>query len=933
MSKLPSQPTRTYARYLAPVDVWAIAFGCIVGWGAFVMPGTTFLPLAGPLGTVVALAIGTLVMLVIGKNYAYLMEKRPGTGGVYSYAKEAFGRDHAFLCSWFLSLSYLTVVFLNATALLVLSRTVFGNVFRFGFHYNIAGFDIYFGEIALSVAALAVFGLIFIFKKPLLQGIQTVSALVLLLGVFVLTVVALPHMDWAQLPTFHPDSPSSVPGSVITIVLLAPWAFVGFDTASLETAHFKFSMKKSWRIIAASIICGGLVYIALTVISITYTPEGVGSWQEYVSTLDNYSGTSSVPTFFAAESSLGTAGVVIVGVTALAAIFTGIIAAYRASMRVLSTMAEDHIVPQRFLNSTVCILFVMILSIAFSFFGRNALNWFVDLTSFGAIIGFGYTSASAWKLAKNEGNRKIVVTGFAGTLISAAFCIAHLLSRVGSVETMGTQSFIFLSLWCLLGFVFYWRTIRKSDLSDFKGVVTSSTALLCVLIFTALMWFIKSVLEAADQGNLHGVIIQKGIALAVMVMLGVAVMLYTQDTLRKRHNQLERDKIHAEESSKAKSQFLFNISHDIRTPMNAILGYTHLARQEPDIPENVKDYIEKIDVSGKHLLTLINDILDMSLIESGKLELRNDKANIVETVTTAYDMFKVQMEEKKINYALDISGISHPCAVFDSNRLLRVILNLLSNANKFTPDGGSVYVGLTEGEADSENRAVYSLTVRDSGIGMNKEFTETIFEAFARERTATVSKTQGTGLGMSITKNIVDAMGGTIQLKTAPGQGTEFVIGLHFAPCEEELQDMQKEQAKTVIDFSGKRVLLAEDMAINRQIATKLLSRLGVEVEAAENGQAAVDKLTSHPAGTYDAILMDIQMPVMDGFEATAAIRALDDPALSAVPIIAVTANASDDDAKKARESGMNSHIAKPIDPSELSDTLAAILLDSEKNT
>ena len=292
-------------------------------------------------------------------------------------------------------------------------------------------------------------------------------------------------------------------------------------------------------------------------------------------------------------------------------------------------------------------------------------------------------------------------------------------------------------------------------------------------------------------------------------------------------------------------------------------------------------------------------------------------------------MFKVQMEEKKIDYTLDISGVSHPCAVFDSNRLLRVILNLLSNANKFTPDGGSVYVGLTEGEADSENRAVYSLTVRDSGIGMNKEFTESIFEAFARERTATVSKTQGTGLGMSITKNIVDAMGGSIQLTTAPGQGTEFVIGLHFTPCEEEPQDKQKEQAKADRDFSGKRVLLAEDMAINRQIAAKLLARLGVEAETAENGQAAVDKLTSHPAGTYDVILMDIQMPVMDGFEATAAIRALDDPALSAIPIIAVTANASDDDAKKARESGMNSHIAKPIDPSELSDTLAAILLDS----
>lgn len=777
-------------------------------------------------------------------------------------------------------------------------------------------------------------GLIFIFKKPLLQGIQTVSALVLILGVLVLAVAALPHLDWAQVPTVHPDSPSSVPGAVITIVLLAPWAFVGFDTASLETAHFKFSTKKSWKIIAASIICGGLVYMALTVVSITYTPDGVGSWQEYVSALDSYSGTSSVPSFFAAESSMGTAGVVIVGVTALAAIFTGIIAAYRASMRVLSTMAEDHIVPQRFLNSTVCILFVMILSIAFSFFGRNALNWFVDLTSFGAIVGFGYTSASAWKLAKKEGTRKIVVTGFAGMLISIAFCLAHLLSRVGSVETMGTQSFIFLSLWCLLGFVFYWRTIRKSDLSDFKGVVTSSAALLCVLIFTALMWFIKSVIEASEQdNNLIDVIISRGIILAVLVMLGIAVMLYTQDTLRKRHNKLERDKIHAEESSKAKSQFLFNISHDIRTPMNAILGYTHLAMQEPDIPGAVKNYMEKIDVSGKHLLTLINDILDMSLIESGKLELHNNKANIVETVTTAYDMFKAQMEEKKIDYTLDISGISHPCAVFDSNRLLRVILNLLSNANKFTPDGGSVYVALTEKELDGENRAVYSLTVRDSGIGMSKAFTESIFEAFARERTATVSKTQGTGLGMSITKNIVDAMGGTIQLTTAPGEGTEFVIGLHFTPCEDEPKDKRKGQDRGVRDFSGKRILLAEDMAINRQIATKLLARLGVEVEPAENGQAAVDKLTSQPEGTYDAILMDIQMPVMDGFEATAAIRALDNPALSAIPIIAVTANASDEDAKKACESGMNSHIAKPINPVQLSDTLAEILLDGEKST
>ena len=910
------------AKYLSPIDVWAIAFGCIVGWGAFVMPGTTFLPLAGPLGSVAALIIGAVLMLIIGRNYSYLMEKRPGAGGVYSYTKEAFGRDHAFICSWFLSLSYLSIVFLNATALFVLSRTVFGDFFHFGFHYQIAGFEVYFGEIMMSVLALEVFGLIYILKKPLLQFLQTAFAILLFLGVGVMTVAALPHLQASSLWEQSGLTDVPLPAAIITIVLLAPWAFVGFDTASLETAHFNFPVRKSRRIITVSIVSGALIYIALSIISISSVPEGFSSWQEYIANLDLLNGIPSVPTIFSAKSSLGTAGVAIVSMTALSAIFTGIIAAYRASTRVLSNMAVDMIVPKRFLGTTECILFIMIISISVSFLGRNALVWFVDLTSLGAIIGFGYTSASAFRIARKDKNSFIAVTGAIGTVISVIFALVHLISRIGYIETMQTQSFFMLALWCLLGFVFYWRTIRKSELSDFNGVVTSSTILFCLLLFSIIMWFIKSILDENGAVNLQDLIIHNSIIMVIIIIIGVALMLYTQDTLRKRHNRLARDKIRADESSKAKSRFLFNISHDIRTPMNAILGYTHLAREEENLPENVGEYLDKIDLSGKHLLTLINDILDMSLIETGKLVLRNEKADITATARGAYDMFYSQMVEKDIHGEISIN-VQHQMAEYDTNRLMRVILNLLSNACKFTPKGGNISLTLTERPCEEKNKGIYTLRVKDDGIGMSKEFTASVFEAFERERTSTVSQTQGTGLGMSICKSIIDAMNGTIDIITASNEGTEFIITVTL-PCFADSinKSADKKNKSRSRDFSGKRLLLVDDMAINRQIATRLLEKLGFAVESAENGQAAVDTLTEKGADYYDAVLMDIQMPVMDGYEATRAIRQKSEMYFKCIPIIAVTANASDEDAQKATLAGMNGHISKPISPVELADTL-----------
>ena len=922
-------PETEMDRYLSRTDVWAVAFGCIIGWGAFVMPGTTFLPIAGPGGTVVAMAVSAAIMLVIGMNYAYLMVRRPGTGGVYTYTKEAFGRDHAFLCAWFLSLSYLTIVFLNATALFVVSRTLFGNALQRGFHYAVAGHEVYISEVMISVTALVVTGLLFIVHKPLLQRLQTVLAILLLLGALAITLICLPNIDPGSVFHFFGEERGISPSVILTIVLLSPWAFVGFDVISLETAHFRFPVRLSRGIIILSILMGGFVYAAMSIVSITSVPDGYPSWQEYIANLDALEGVAMVPTFFAAQSIMGRGGLLLMAVTALAAIFTGIIGAYRATTRVLSTMAEDRIISARFKSTAFCSLFIMGASAAISFLGRNALEWFVELTTFGAIVGFGYTSASAYRFAKAENNRRIVASSITGTVITAAFAIVQLIPKVTMLETMGAQSFFLLALWCLLGFVFYWRTMKESSLEDYSGVSTSSTVLFSLLLYSLLMWFGLELLASAHTEEESRSIVQNGFLLIILTFVGLLVMFYVQGLVRKHHDELEREKILAEEMSRAKSKFLFSMSHDIRTPMNAIIGFTALARQEGTSAEEKDYYLEKIDNSGQQLLGIINDVLDMSRIESGKMELFPVVMNLVEAMNVQHDVFAEQMKGKEIDFTVETEGVTDPWVLCDQNRFNRILLNLLSNSCKFTPEKGMVKATLRQlGRTDKTG--IYELRVLDNGIGMSEEFAADMFRPFERERTSTVSGIQGTGLGLSITKSIVELMEGTIDVSSASGKGTEFVIGLTL-PLAEAPEEAAAEAAPEKVDFESLRILLAEDNEINREIAGMLLTQFGCTVEHAVNGQEALDMVEGSEPGYYDLVLMDIQMPVMDGYEATKRIRGLPDRELAQIPIIAMTANAFREDEKAAGEAGMDAHIAKPLDVQKMLQTIAEVLGSREK--
>ena len=388
------------------------------------------------------------------------------------------------------------------------------------------------------------------------------------------------------------------------------------------------------------------------------------------------------------------------------------------------------------------------------------------------------------------------------------------------------------------------------------------------------------------------------------------------------NEQLEGRLIAAERANEAKSFFLSNMSHDIRTPLNAILGYIMLAQREGQTKEEITRYLRKTDVAGHQLLSIVNDVLEMSRIESGKLELEPECINIEKNIREAAELMTGQMEAKSIRYEVRCD-VEHPCVMCDGNHLDRVIMNLLSNACKFTPEGGEVTLSLRQTGGNAESGS-YEIRIKDNGIGMSPEFAENVFQPFEREKTSTVGKTQGTGLGMAITKKILDLMEGDIRLVTEKGKGSEFIVTLDLPYAEE--QSEQKSGSCKCPASRTIRLLMAEDNPINREIATLILTDMGFQVETAEDGDLAVKKLIEQEPGYYQCVLMDIQMPVMDGYEAARTIRSLPDEKLSGIPIIAMTANAFKEDEEAAREAGMQGHIAKPIDINALKKTLSEVL-------
>lgn len=405
---------------------------------------------------------------------------------------------------------------------------------------------------------------------------------------------------------------------------------------------------------------------------------------------------------------------------------------------------------------------------------------------------------------------------------------------------------------------------------------------------------------------------------------------------QEQRRMLEEALKQAQRSNRAKTVFLNNMSHDIRTPMNAIIGFASLAVSRIDDKEVVADYLSKIMTSSKHLLSLINDVLDMSHIESGKVHLEEKECNILNIIHELEMMVQADIRNKQINFSVEIRDIVHEEVICDKLRLNQILLNVVGNALKFTPPKGSVYVCVSEKPDAADSYACYEFRIRDTGIGMSEDFLKNIFEPFERERTSTISKTQGTGLGMAITKSFVDMMKGSISVESKEGEGTEFKILLAFRMADssgglgeaDETGGFGETGGSPLAELEtfgqGKTILLAEDNELNQEIAIAILEERGFAVEVASDGAIAVEKIKEAEPGTYDLILMDVQMPVMNGYEASGKIRKLEGKR-SRIPIFAMTANAFDEDRKQALEAGMNGHIGKPIEIDKLDRILKSL--------
>ena len=457
---------------------------------------------------------------------------------------------------------------------------------------------------------------------------------------------------------------------------------------------------------------------------------------------------------------------------------------------------------------------------------------------------------------------------------------------------------------------------------------------------------IEEQLDQSSNATLNRSIIQLIVtALLIVIIFGVVLLLSKRNaTMRARQQELEiraedeaalrsayedvrRARDEAEAANQAKSTFLFNMSHDIRTPMNAILGFSALMEKELDDPAALSAHLGKVRESGQYLLSLINNVLDMARIESGKMELDEEALDLCAEFRGSTHMFDADVAAKDLNFTVS-TNVANRYVYADQSKLRQIAVNLLSNAVKYTPAGGAVRMQLREVSCGKPGFAAYEFCVADTGVGMEKEFQKQIFDLFARERTTTESKVNGTGLGMSIVKRLVDLMGGSIAVDSAPGKGTTFSISLSFkvAPAPEGGTTGQDAGAGARVPLEGKRVLLAEDNDLNAEIAMVVLDEYGMNVERACDGAQCVDMLQQAGPGYYDVVLMDIQMPVMNGYDAARAIRALPDEAKARIPIIAMTANAFEEDRRNAFDAGMNDHVAKPIDVVKLREALSRAL-------
>ena len=962
--------------YLAPIAVVALSFGYAVGWGSFVMPGTMFLPGAGPAGTAIGILIGSLAMAVFAFNYHRMLQRVTGPGGAYAFTTEVFGADHGFLLAWFLWLTYVAILWANATALVLLVRYLFGDALQFGFHYTMAGFDVYFGEVMVCVAATALCGAVCLFRKRLAAWLNTILAGVFVAGVAAVFIAALSHHEGgfaAMGPAFAPEGGHFM--QVIHILAMIPWAFVGFEAIVHSSAEFRFPVRRTFGILLAAIALSASVYLLLALLPVVSLPDGYANWRAYIEDLPNLRGIDAMPVFAASRRALGAAGKSVIGGAMLAAQLTGIFGTLIASSRLMHAMSNGGAIPSWFgrLNRegapANAVLFVTCVSFAIPFLGRTVTGWPVDVSNLGAALAYGYTSAASFAVAKKETGRAARVgeaLGIAGVVMAIGFALLMLVPNYISGEALSAESYLVLAIWCLAGFLQYRHVFLVDWLSRFGRTIVVWIGILVLIFFSSLMWIRLAICDASESafgalvgktvdspmvegilGHVGADMLAKMCVELLLLVSSLAIVINLFNVLRRREKHLLQQKLEAEKSAgKSRSYFFSTMSHDIRTPLNAMIGYSEMLKMGFKTDAEREQAVDSILVSGKALLRLVDHVLDFSKLESGSLEIIPVHTAASKLIGDIVESFRAA----NANTALEIRSRAEglPALMVDPQRIGQLLLNLVSNAVKFTK-AGHVEVRARFDSSDGASGTL-RIEVEDTGCGIGKEDMELIMSPYEKV-SAKEARHGGTGLGLALCNQLVKAMGGEISVVSARGKGSTFTVAIPDVKVSAEMTEEGVGEGVVSGVMSGgvesggvnsptpsrtraptpplphsptrRRLLIVDDQKMNLMVLKAMLKRLGdFDIVTAEDGRRALDALEAPDAQPFDMVLTDMWMPEMDGEGLVKAIRA--NGRLVKLPVYVVTADVEMQ--KRYEEVGFTGILLKPVTVGVLGPVVGSIL-------
>ncbi|MBQ7556462.1 MAG: amino acid permease [Lachnospiraceae bacterium] len=904
------------------LSAFSLSIGCILGWGAFVEPGKVLIPKAGALGSVLGMILASLIALIIVMNYIGLSRVFPGVRSMYHMVMDIFGPDRTFFIIWSLLFGYFVLIWANSSAIAYIGRLLYEDSEMHIFHYNVMGYEVYAADVLLPV--LVLFSAAFILNRGTGFALKVITAVSvgLILSVLILSTGVISRADPSALfsPAFSSGPGFARISDVMFVAALAPWLFVGFEAVSPVISELKITHSLAFSFAGVAVIIGAAEYIMLGVMINTTVPEGFRHWEDHAAAAEGIEHFSEFPAFFAVERYMGRPGVALLIFAFFCAVFGSVLGFMLAIAHTVRIAAGDGLIPGTLaeVNENGMafrpVLLTVLFSLPFLFLGMNVVGWAVNLSAISVSFAYFYVSVGVFLRSDKPWFK---VSGIMGALILSAVFFLYIVPGTRESSSMVKEEYAILAVWCLSGLACY-RYVLKRDTEQRLGKNFSIWLLMLTLLFHSTnMWtseLAKEELMSSEKRDISFILTTENLIRDIVFAVALILLFELFSILISRSRAMAEKIRDEEEQNRMKNSLLSGMSHDIRTPMNAIIGFTDLALSGEKDPEVMTDYLGKIKVSGTRLLSLIEDVFEMNSIENNDVEFVYEPVNLPEVFKYLQSVSRDSDEARGREVILDMSPMSNKVVIFDRKRLIRIMQSVITGALKNTPEGGCVIFGAMQLSSAENGTAVYEFSVKDSGTGLQED----------KDDPYTGTGSQGTGLGRRIATELVRMAGGDFEIETIPGECTEVYITLEMRVLQDD------EQEAGVPDRSvlrGRRALVVDDIMINRQIAVAILKSCGMKTEEASNGEEALSRFSEILPGYYDVVLMDVQMPGMNGFDAARGIRSLPDPVNASVPIFAMTANVYDEDGEKAHESGLKGFIAKPID----SDYLVSALVDTFK--